>query len=162
MKSHTLQWHGLEQNLAAAREMSGIEYLRAMSDGRLPGPPIFSTMDVRFESIDPGHLVFRGRPFEFHYNPMGIVHGGFASTLLDSALGCATMTLLPKGSIFTTVDLHVNFTRPLGVETGELRAIGDVINPGRKIITSFARLEDLNGKLYAHANATCMVLPWPE
>lgn len=162
MTSHTLQWHGLDENLKAARGMSGIEYLRAMSEGRLSGPPIGSTMDLRFETIDPGHLVFRGRPFDFHHNPLGIVHGGFAATLLDSALGCATLTLLPQGSIFTTVDLHVNFTRPISVDTGDLLATADVVNAGRKIITAFAKLEGLDGKLYAHANSTCMVLPWPE
>ena len=93
--------------------------------------------------------------------PMGQVHGGFASTLLDSALGCATMTLLPKGMMFTTLDLHVNFVRPLSLEVGELRCIADVIHGGKRVVTSFGRVEDLSGKLYAHANSTCMVLPWP-
>ena len=160
--AHTLEWEDSARGLRAARTMTGIEYLRAMQDGTLPGPPIAATMDMRFEVVEPGHVVFAGRPFGFHYNPMGGVHGGFASTLLDSALGCATMTLLPKGMMFTTLDLHVNFVRPLSVEAGELRCTGDVIHGGKRIVTSFGRVEDGSGKLYAHANATCMVLPWPE
>lgn len=161
MKTHELHWHDLTGNLKAARDLSGIEYLRAMQAGRLNAPPIGSTFDLHFETIEPGRLSVRGRPHEFHYNPLGIVHGGFASTILDTALGCATMTLLPRGSIFTTVDLHVNFTRPMTVQTGEVVATAEVLNAGRKIVTSFARLEDASGKLYAHANSTCMVLPWP-
>ena len=162
MHSQTLTWEDSARGVRAARTMSGIEYLRAMKDGVLPGPPIASLMDMHFDTIEPGHVVFRGRPFGFHYNPMGQVHGGFASTLLDSALGCATMSLLPKGMMFTTLDLHVNFVRPLSLEIGELRCIGDVIHGGKRVVTSFGRVEDAGGKLYAHANSTCMVLPWPE
>ncbi|MDP9017671.1 MAG: PaaI family thioesterase [Candidatus Eremiobacteraeota bacterium] len=161
-RSHTIRWGDPTAGPKAARNMTGIEYLRAMKDGTVPGPPIASLMDLRFEAIEPGHLVFTGRPFEFHFNPMGQVHGGFASTLLDSALGCVTMTLLPKGMIFTTLDLHVNFVRPLTLEVGELRCIGDVVHGGRRVVTSFGRIEDRGGKLYAHANSTCMVIPWPE
>ena len=162
VQAQTITWEDPARGVSAARTMSGIEYLRAMSEGSLPAPPIASLMDMRFETIEPGHLVFRGRPFGFHYNPMGQVHGGFASTLLDSALGCATLTLLPKGMIFTTLDLHVNFVRPLSLEVGELRCTADVIHGGKRVVTSFGRVEDLSGKLYAHANSTCMVLPWPE
>lgn len=161
-RTHTLNWGDPWTGPKAARSMSGIEYLRAISAGTLPGPPIASTMDLQFETIERGHLVFRGRPFEFHFNPMGQVHGGFASTMLDSALGCVTMTLLPKGMVFTTLDLHVNFVRPLSLEAGELRCIADVVHGGRRIVTSFGRIEDAGGKLYAHANSTCMVMPWPE
>ena len=160
-RSHTVTWNDPAAALAAARGLSGMEYVLAMRSGELPAPPIASTMALRFEDVKPGHIVFRGRAFEYHYNPMGVVHGGFASTLLDSALGFATLTLVPKGSFFTTVDLHVNFVRPIHADLGELRASADVLSPGKKIITSFARLEDENGKLYAHANSTCMVLPWP-
>ena len=141
--------------------MSGIEYIRAMHEEAVPGPPIASTMNLRFELIEPGHLILRARPFEFHYNPMGQIHGGFASTVLDSALGLVTLSTLPKGQIFTTLDLHVNFVRPLSTEVGELVCTGDVIHGGKRVITSFGKLEDGAGKLYAHATSTCMVLEWP-
>ena len=161
-RSHTLTWEDPTVGPRAARTMSGIEYLRAMHSGELPGPPIASVIDLRFEVIEAGHVVLRGRPSEFHYNPMGVVHGGFAGTLLDSALGIATLSTLPQGLMFTTLDLHVNFVRALGLEAGDLRCIGDVVHGGKRIVTSFGRLEGLDGKLYAHASATCMVLPWPQ
>lgn len=160
--TQTLNWGDPTIGPRAARTMSGIEYLRAMSSGALPGPPIASTIDMQFETIERGHLVLRGRPFGFHINPMGQVHGGFASTMLDSGLGCVTLSLLPKGMVFTTLDLHVNFVRPISLEAGELRCIADVVHGGRRIVTSFGRIEDADGKLYAHANSTCMVMPWPE
>lgn len=161
-RTQTLEWGDPGIGPSAAREMSGIEYIRAMHEEKVPGPPIAATMDLRFEVIEAGHLVLLARPFEFHYNPMGQIHGGFASTVLDSALGLVTLSTLPKGKIFTTLDLHVNFVRALSTEVGELVATGDVIHGGKRIITSYGKLEDRVGKLYAHATSTCMVLDWPD
>lgn len=161
-RTHTVRWDDPAPGLRAARTMSGIEYLVAMQDGTLPAPPIASLVDMRFESVERGRIVMRGSVFEYHFNPIGIVHGGFASTLLDTVLGLATLSLLPRGIIFTTLDLHVNFVRPLTLGVGELRCTGDIVHGGKRVVTSFGRLEDLNGKLYAHANSTCMVMPWPD
>ena len=161
-RSHTITWGDPFAGPGIARTMSGIEYLRAMSLGVAPAPPIASLIALAFESIDLGRVVMLGRPAEYHYNPLGIIHGGFASTLLDSALGLVTLSILPKGMMFTTLDLHVNFARPIHVDTGEMRCTGEVVHGGKRVVTSFGRLEDKNGKLYAHANATCMVLPWPD
>ncbi|GAC1658745.1 MAG: PaaI family thioesterase [Vulcanimicrobiaceae bacterium] len=161
-RTHTISWDDPAVGPQQARGLTGIEYVRAMAAGTLPAPPIAALIDLRFEAIEKGHLVLRGRPSEFHLNPMGIIHGGFASTLLDSVLGLVTLTILPKGIIFTTLDLHVNFVRPLSVAVGDLLCTGDVVHGGKRVVTSFGRIEDGSAKLYAHASATCMAMPWPD
>lgn len=107
--------------------------------------------------IGPGKAVFTFLPAEYHYNPIGSVHGGIASTLLDSALGCAVHTTLPAGAAYTTLELHVNFLRPLTRETGLIRCEGEIIHSGRTVATAQARLVDAAGKLYGHATTTCMI-----
>ena len=161
-RSHTLVWHDPSVGPKAARSMAGIEYLRAMRDGSLPPPAFVTHLDLQFEEVESGHVVFSALPQEFHLNPVGVVHGGFASWLLDSALGCATLSLLPAGMVFTTLDLHVNFVRAITPAAGRLRGIGDVVHGGRTVVTSFGKILDDAGKLYAHATSTCMVLPWPS
>ncbi|PZR57880.1 MAG: aromatic compound degradation protein PaaI [Candidatus Meridianibacter frigidus] len=160
-RTHELKWHDPSIGPGAARSMSGIEYLRAMRDGALPAAPVAALMDLQFDAIEPGRLVFRAVAREFFTNPIGIVHGGFAATLLDSAMGCATITVLAAGQTFATLDLHVTFVR--GVKAGEeLLATGTILHRGNRLITSISRLEDVAGKLYAHATSSCMVLSWPD
>jgi uncharacterized protein (TIGR00369 family) len=104
-------------------------------------------------------VVFTGTPEWRFYNPIGSVHGGWAATLLDSALGCAIFTTLNKGDGWTTVELKVNYVRGLTKDTGPMRAEGRVIHRGRTIATSEGDLKDSAGKLYAHATTTCMIFP---
>jgi uncharacterized protein (TIGR00369 family) len=137
--------------------MSGIEYLRAMMDGDLPGPPIVALLGFGFVEIEEGRVVFECEPAEYHYNPIGSVHGGLACTLFDSAMGCAVHTELPAGVGYTTVELKVNFLRPITTDTGRLLCEGTTIHVGGRIATAEARLTDESGRLYGHATTTCMV-----
>jgi len=143
---------------AAGRTMSGIDFLRAIRDGRLPAPPIARLLGFNLVEVEPGHAVFECTPGEYHYNPIGVVHGGLAMTLLDSAMGCCVHTRMPAGGAYTTLEAKTNLVRAITDGTGALRAIGKLVHLGNRIATAEGRLEDASGKLYAHATTTCIVL----
>lgn len=141
---------------------SGREILEAMMSGALPYPPMNDTMNMMLMTIGEGFAVFQGIAQERHRNPMGTIHGGWLTTLMDSALGCAIQTTLPVGRTYTTAQLNINLVRAATHESGPLRAIAKVIHCGRKIATAQAHLEDEAGKLYAHATTTCAILHSPQ
>ena len=140
-------------------QYDGLTFVRGLLTGRFPAPPITQTLGFTLAEADPGRAVFAGEPQFRHYNPIGSVHGGFAMTLLDSALGCAIHTTLAKGETYTTLEIKVNLVRPLTKETGPVRAEGRVIHRGRTVGTSEGDIRDSGGKLYAHATTTCMIFP---
>lgn len=142
----------------AARAMAGIEFLQAIRDGRLPSPPIAQLLGMRLAEVERGHAVFEVVPAEQYYNPIGVVHGGLALTLLDSAMACSIQTHLPAGTGYTTLEVKVNFVRAITSTTGRLRAIGKIVHAGNRVATAEGRVEDAAGKLYAHGTTTCMVL----
>jgi uncharacterized protein (TIGR00369 family) len=142
----------------AARALPGIEFLRAIRDGRLPAAPMAELLGFKLVEVEPGHAVFEVMPGERHYNPIGVVHGGLAMTLLDSAMGCAVQTQVPAGAAYATLEAKTNLTRPITSDTGKLRAIGKLVHMGARVATAEARLVDGEGKLFAHATTTCMVL----
>jgi uncharacterized protein (TIGR00369 family) len=153
-----VRWEDPLSLAEAARAMSGMDFLRAMRDGKLPHPPICALMNYRLVEVEPGHAVFEATPGGQHYNPIGVVHGGLAMTLLDSAMGCAVHTQMPAGGGYTTLEAKTNLVRAITLDTGKVRAIGKVVHLGRRVATAEARLEDAAGKLYAHATTTCIVL----
>jgi uncharacterized protein (TIGR00369 family) len=157
-RSVEVQWHDPVQLAQAGRSMAGLDFLRAMRDGRLPHPPICALLGYRLTEVEPGLAVFEITAGERHYNPIGVVHGGIAMTLLDSAMGCAVQTQMPAGGAYTTLEAKTNLVRAITSETGPLRAIGKVVHAGKRVATAEARLEDPSGKLYAHASSTCIVL----
>jgi uncharacterized protein (TIGR00369 family) len=110
---------------------------------------------------EPGRIVFQGTPGRQHYNPIGSVHGGYFCTLLDSAVGCAVQSMLPKGMGYTTLELKVNLIRALTDKTGPVRAEGKVIQVGGRVGIAEGRIIDADGKLYAHASTTCLIFPLP-
>ena len=142
----------------AGRSMAGIEFLRAIRDGKLSAAPIAELLGFALVEVEPGHAVFEVTPGEQHYNPIGVVHGGLAMTLLDSAMGCAVQTQIPAGGGYTTLEAKTNLVRPITGSTGKLRAIGKLVHLGKRVATAEGRLEDREGKLYAHATSTCIVL----
>lgn len=154
----TVEWSDPAALANAGRTMAGIDFLRAIRDGKLPPPPIAQLMGFRLTEVEPGHAVFEITPGEQHYNPIGVVHGGVAMTLLDSAMGVCVHTKLPAGIGYTTLEAKTNLVRAITGKTGRLRAIGKVIHFGKRIATAEGRLEDAEGKLYAHATTTCIVL----
>ena len=138
--------------------MSGFEFLQKIVNGELPGPPLAALMDFQIVELEEGRAVFAVNPAEYHYNPIGVVHGGLAATLLDSAMGCAVHSMLPAGSGYTTLELKVNFIRAMTAETGRVRAEGKLIHLGGRTATAEGRVIDESGKLYAHATTTCLIL----
>lgn len=159
-RTRTVTWEDPNAALAVAAGMSGIEYFKAISDGTLPPPPIAITMGFRGTEMAEGRAVFIGEPGEFLYNPIGVVHGGFAMTLLDSAMGVAVHTTLAVGERYTTLETKVNFVRPITTETGRVRCEGVVIHRGGRIATAEAKLfAEQTGKLLAHGTTTCLVVP---
>ncbi len=138
---------------------SGLEFLADMIAGKLPQPPMCATLGFHLAEVSNGYARFDGVPEFRHYNPIGTVHGGFAATLLDSALGCAIFTTLAKGEAWTTLELKLNLVRPISKDTGTVHAEGRIIHRGRTVATSEGTVKDQAGKLYAHATTTCMVFP---
>ncbi|MCA9973087.1 MAG: PaaI family thioesterase [Anaerolineales bacterium] len=143
------------------RQVSGLEVLQGIIDGRYPPPPIGQLFDFVLSEVADGRAVFSGTPQFKHYNPLGTVHGGYIATLLDSAMACAVQTTLPAGMAYTSVEIKVNFVRPLTSDTGRVRAEGSVISTGRRLATAEGRLVDAAGKLYAHGTTTCLLFPVP-
>lgn len=140
-------------------QYDGLTFLRGLIDGTFPAPPITQTLGFTLSEVEHGRAVFTGEPQARHYNPIGTVHGGFAMTLLDSALACAIHSTLAKGEAYTTLEIKVNLVRPLTQETGLVRAEGRVLHRGRTLATSEGDIKDAAGKLYAHATTTCMIFP---
>jgi uncharacterized protein (TIGR00369 family) len=138
--------------------LTGIEFFRRMIAGEIPPPPMVSQLGLRLIEAEPGRVVFAGNVTEAFYNGWGVAHGGFAATMLDSALGCAINTTSPAGRTFTTLELKINYTRPLTREAGELRCEARVIHAGGRVATAEGRIVDHGGKLYAHGTTTCIVI----
>lgn len=158
MRSLTVVWQDPSALAQAGRSMSGIDFLRAIRDARLPAPPIAELLGFRLVEVDTGHAVFELQPGEQHYNPIGMVHGGIAMTLLDSAMGCAVHSHMPPGGAYTTLEAKTNLVKAITAETGTLRAIGKVVHVGSRVATAEGRLVDAAGRLHAHATTTCLVL----
>lgn len=134
-----------------------LEVFRKMVSGKYPAPPISEHFDFRLDEVESGKVIFAGYAKPEFYNPMGMIHGGFISTMLDSAMACAVQSKLEAGKGSTSVELKINFARPVFEKTGKLLAIGEVINVGRQIGFAEGKLVDENGKLYAHGTTTCFI-----
>lgn len=156
-RQHMVTWEDPTAGVEAAAKMSGLEYLRAIARGELPTAPMADLIGFDFSEIEEGRVVFECTPAEYHYNPIGAVHGGLACTLLDSAMGCALHTVLPAGTGYTTLELKANLLRPITADSGILRCEGHPIHVGGRVATAEARLTDESGILYAHATSTLMV-----
>jgi uncharacterized protein (TIGR00369 family) len=137
----------------------GLGFAKAIADGTLPQPPICELLNFHLIEAEHGRAVFEGVPEFRHYNPIGTVHGGFAATLLDSALGVAIFSTLAKGDAWTTLELKVNYVRALTKDSGPVRAEGRIVHPGRTVATAEGDIKDRAGKLYAHATTTCLIFP---
>jgi uncharacterized protein (TIGR00369 family) len=139
------------------RTLSGLEYMRQLMTGEREPSGMALLMNMRLVEVAEGRAVFAVEPDERHYNGLGIAHGGLAATLLDSALGCAINTLMPAGRVFTTLEMKINYVRPMRRATGEVRCEAEVLHAGSRVATAEGRIVDASGKLYAHGTATCML-----
>lgn len=145
--------------LDTLKAMTGLEFLSAIRDGRLPGPPIARLLGFDLVEVEHGRAVFAGVPGDEHYNPIGSVHGGYAATLLDSCMACAVQSTLPQGIGYTTLEFKVSLARAITAATGPVRAEGSILTVGRRVGSAEGRLVDGDGKLLAHGTTTCLVMP---
>jgi len=156
-RTRTITWEDPRALAKAAVGLSGMEYLQKIISGELPPPPLAALMNFRIAELSEGHAVFTVEPAEYHYNPIGVVHGGLAATLLDSAMGCAVHSTLPAGAGYTTLEIKVNFVRPISAETGLVRSEANIIHVGGRTAVAEGKILDQQGKLYAHGTTTCIV-----
>lgn len=137
----------------------GLSFLRGIIDGTQPAPPFAEAMDFDLVEAEEGRVVFTGRPSARFFNPLGTIHGGWTATILDSAMACAAHSTLKPGEGYTTLEMKLNYVRPVMPDTGTVRCEGRLIHRGGSVITSEGRLVDGQGKLLAHGTETCLVFP---
>ena len=159
VRTLTVSWEDPRAAAEAGRALSGLEYLQKIAAGELPRPPIGALMNFGIVELSEGRAVFDVEPAEYHYNPIGVVHGGLAATLLDSAMGCAVHSTLPAGTGYTTLEIKVNFVRPMTAGTGRVRCEARLIHRGGRTATAEGRVVGGDGKLYAHGTTTCLIFP---
>ena len=145
-------------SLADVLGLSGLDFMQGILEGRHPAPPIGKTLNYKLNAVEEGRTVFRGAPLFDHCNPMGTVHGGWYGTLLDSAMACAVMTKVPKGSVYTTLEYKINILRPIPLGQ-EIDAIGMTDHTGRSTGIAHGEIRGVeNGKLYATGSTTCIIM----
>jgi len=157
-RRRTFSWADPAEIAEAGAGMSGAEFFAAIAEGKIPPPPLMQALDFDGVSFGEGRASFRLTPREFHYNPLGTVHGGVFAALLDSACGCSVHTLLPAGVLYTSLDLSVKFLRPVTVGTGPITAEAEVVHLGRRTALAEGRITDAAGKVYVTATSSCLVL----
>lgn len=156
---HMVEWEDPLPHIQQALGWSGLETMQAYITGQLPPPPIASLMNLRILEVEEGRAIVSTTPGPQHFNTLMTIHGGFLATVLDSALGCAVHSTLPRGMLYSTAQLSIQYTRPVLPETGELLCEGAVLHRGQKMLTAEAYLRDNEGRLYAHATASCLTFP---
>lgn len=158
-RTRTFSWQDPRLTVAGLEGRTGLEFLRAMIMGALPPPPITHTLGFALTAAEDGLARFEGLPAEDLYNPIGVVHGGWAFTLLDSAMGCAVMTTCDADTAYTTAQVNVHFTRAITLRTGRVTASARIVHRGARVATAEGRLTDPAGALLAHATTTCLLFP---
>lgn len=156
-REKTIEWRDPSTGLAVLPELSGIDFMNQVASGELPGAPIASHFAMDVVEVGPGTVTFRCRPDESHYNPIGAVHGGLVCTLLDSALGCATHTTLPAGTGYTSIEIKVNYLRPVSADNGPLICKGRVTKPGRRVTVAEGEVLDSRGRVVASASGSLLI-----
>lgn len=160
-RTRTFGWSDPTLHADLVGRRSGLQLLQAMSTGELPAPPIMQLMDLAAFRAEEGSVTVELDPQEFHYNPLGTVHGGVISTLLDTAAACTVHSTLPAGVGYTSLDLNVKFLRPVTIASGRLTCTGSILQSGRRTALAEARLTDARGRLLAHATSSCLLFDLP-
>lgn len=155
----TVRWCDPAEGLAVLPELDGLEFMNKLLTGELPGAPIASHLGMELTDVSHGTVTFRCHPDESHYNPIGMVHGGLVATLLDSALGCATHTTLPAGTGYTSIEIKVNYLRPVTSSSGPLICTGNVTKAGRRVAFAEGEVLDNQNKAVATASGSLLVFP---
>ncbi|MBU2548455.1 MAG: PaaI family thioesterase [Proteobacteria bacterium] len=157
VRSRTITWEDPAIGLEAAQSLSGMEYLNQLMQGRIPMSPFMRLVGIRLVEAEPGRVLFEFNPEEHHYNVANTVHGGAHSTLLDHVMGHAVHSTLPVEYAYTTLEIKVNFVRPITDRSGTVFCEGRVVHPGRRIATAEGRLTDRDGQIFSHGLTTCLV-----
>lgn len=157
-RKRTVSWEDPTVTAAAAVGRTGLEFVSALLSGELPPPPVMSLTGVNLVAVGDGTATFSLQPGEYHYNPIGSVHGGIIAIMLDSAAGCAVQTTLPRGVGYTSLDLSIKYLRAVRAETGQVTATGRVVHSGRRTALAHAELRDAQGRLLAQATSSCVIL----
>ena len=160
-RTRTIHWEDPLAAAARGRDLSGLELLEAIRSGRISPPPIALLLGFEIVELADGQVTFAVVPAEFHYNPIGVVHGGVAAALLDTVMGCAVQSKLPRGRAYTTLDVQVRYLRPLTVTTGRVLGTGTIVHSGGRIATAEGRIVDASGKLYATGTTSCLLFDAP-
>ena len=160
-RARTFEWQDPTVTAKTVGQLTGLEFLRAISRGDLPAPPVTHMLGLAAITAEEGRVVAELDPAEFHYNPLGTVHGGVLATLLDTATGCAVHSTLDTGFGYTSIDLSTKFLRPVTVASGRLRAVGTVLSRGRRTALAEAKLTDAQGRLVATAQSSCLIFEIP-
>ncbi|SDT57625.1 PaaI family thioesterase [Actinoplanes derwentensis] len=160
-RTRTFGWSDPAEHAHLLGRRSGLELLTAMASGELPPPPIMQLIDGHGMRVEEGSVTLELDPQEFHYNPLGTVHGGVLSTLLDTAAACSVHSTLPAGVAYTSMDLNVKFLRPATIASGRLTCTGTVLQRGRRTALAESRITDAAGRLIAHATSSCMIFDIP-
>ncbi len=158
-RARTVQWYDPAVIAAGGAGLSGLDFIRALAEGRLPPPPIALLLGMWPTKVEPGLVEFECGPDESVYNPIGVVHGGLLCTLADSVAGCAVHTTLDPGTGYTSIDITVNYLRPVTMDSGTLRATGRVTKPGRRVALATAEIYDGAGRLVTTATSNCLIIP---
>jgi uncharacterized protein (TIGR00369 family) len=158
-RTRTVTWDDPSAGPAVLAQLSGIEFMQALAEQRLPKPPMMHLMNMTLESVASGEVVFSADPDESHYNPLGIVHGGFACTVLDTVVGCAVHTTLPQGLGYTSLDLNVSYLSAITTGSGRLTATGRIVKPGKRVAFAEGEIVDATGRRIATATSTLLVFP---
>ncbi|MFD2520529.1 PaaI family thioesterase [Emticicia soli] len=159
-RERTFEWENPLVGAKQALQLSGLDYLQAMGDGKIPFPPLLHTLDFKPTHLEKGKVIFSFQPQEFHYNPIGSVHGGVISAILDSAMGCTLHSILEAGTGYTTLELKVNFLKAVTAKLSELQAVGKIIHSGGRTALVEAQLIDKDNVIYALGVSTCLILKY--
>lgn len=164
MTEHTtiIRWQDPSTGLAVLPEMAGLDFMRKVAAGELPGAPFLTHFATQLTDVGSGTVTFRCQPDYSHYNPIGMVHGGLVCSLLDSALGCATHTTLAAGTGYTSIEIKVNYLRPVTADSGPLICTGRVTKPGRRVVFAEGEVVDNQGKTVATASGSLLVVPFEK
>ena len=158
VRERRISWTDPALLAADASTSGGLSFLEKIVRGDLPAPPVAELLEMKLVSVERGKAVFSMMPAEYMFNPIGTVHGGMITTILDSAIGCAVQTTLPAGAMYTSIDIHVRFLRGVTLASGELTATGTVVHNGRRLASGEAVLQDQGGRICATATSSCMVV----
>jgi uncharacterized protein (TIGR00369 family) len=161
IRERIFSWSDPKLTADASRAMAGLDLMRGMRDGTVPAAPIAALVGLSLTEVEAGRIVMRLTPAEYHYNPIGTVHGGILATLLDSVMGCAVHSTLPTGRGYTSLEIKVNYVRAVTVASGELAAEGRLVHGGRRSAVAEATLTDARGRLCATASTTCLLFDLP-